>query len=129
MSEKNTYKKEEHLKSRKAIDELFSAGKVIRAGKLKAFYLFRQELDLKVGVAVSKRNVKLAVKRNLVKRRMREAYRLNNQALKLQLNRNNLGLEIMFVYNSQQILEYQEVEEKIKVILTRLSEQGEFVAE
>ena len=127
MSTKNTYNKQERLKSKKAIDALFSSGKVINESPVKAFYALNGEGDLQVGMAVPKRNIKKAVDRNLIKRRMREAYRLNNQALKLLVENKKLGLDIMFVYNSQQILTYQELEGKIKVILKRLSELSEFV--
>lgn len=121
---KNTYGKHEKLKSRKLIEELFKKGKSINASPIKAIYNVNAEISdcpIKVGVSVPKRNIKLAVNRNLIKRRMREAYRLNNQALKL-MCKESKGLNIMFIYHSSQILSYQEIESKIKVILRRLTQ-------
>lgn len=129
--ESNTYTKQEKLKSKKAIEQLFKSGKTIKAYPLKAIYIPKDVIDninLNVGVSVSKRNVKLAVNRNLIKRRMREAYRLNNKVLKQVLNENNKGFDIMFVCHSSQILSYQEIEDKIKVILNRLTELSEVVS-
>lgn len=123
---KNTYGKNEKLKSKKTIEELFRKGKIINAYPIKAVYISQFEIfdkPLSVGVSVPKRNIKLAVNRNLIKRRMREAYRLNNQALKL-MCKDGFGLNIMFIYHSSQILSYQEIEAKIKVILNRLTQES-----
>ncbi|MDF1673496.1 MAG: ribonuclease P protein component [Vicingaceae bacterium] len=129
--ERNTYSKEEKLKSKKAIEQLFKSGKTIKAYPLKAIYISKDVVDncyLNVGVSVPKRNIKLAVNRNLIKRRVREAYRLNNKDLKQALNANNKGLDVMLVCHSSQILSYQEIEDKIKVILNRLTELSEVVS-
>lgn len=126
---KNTFGKQDKLKSKKAIDLLFKKGKSINAYPLKAIYLPKnneKEGDLNIGVSVAKRNIKLAVNRNLIKRRMREAYRLNNRSLK-ESCAGKKGYNIMFIYHSSQILTYQEIETKIKVILNRLTELSELV--
>jgi len=132
MERNNKFLKQEKLKSKKSIDLLFSKGKKVNAFPIMAIY--DEKLDsglgnLSVGVAVSKKNIKLAVNRNLLKRRMREAYRLNNEELKNHLKQSERGLNIMFVYTAKQILTYGEIEEKIKVILTRLIELSEVAGE
>lgn len=129
-SKQHTFGKHEKLKSKKTIDLLFNKGKVINAYPIKAIYHNKEVVGavfINVGVSVPKRNIKLAVNRNLIKRRMREAYRLNNEALKLQLKKQGVGYDVMFIYHSSQILSYQEIESKIKVILTRLTELGAVV--
>lgn len=129
-TERLTFSKAEKLKSKKVIESLFKKGKVINAYPIKLIYLPKTSIEnsrINTGVSVPKRNLKLAVQRNLIKRRMREAYRLNNQALKLQLKKQDKGLDMMFLYSSKQILSYKEIEEKIKVILTRLTELSEGV--
>ena len=128
---RHTFGKAEKLKSRKTIELLFKKGKTFNAYPLRIVFQQKESVEegyLNVGVSVPKRNVKLAVTRNLMKRRMREAYRLNNGALKLQLKNKGIGYDIMFLYGSKQILEYKEVEEKIKVILSRLIELSETVS-
>ena len=128
----NTFSKKERLKSRKTIDLLFKEGKAINAFPYRAVYMPKQEKSevlLNAGFVVPKKNIKLAVNRNLMKRRMREAYRLNNKALKLLLENREVGLDVMFIYLGKQISNYQETEEKIKVILTRLTEGSEVVSQ
>ena len=121
-----------HLKSKKSIDLLFQKGKSININPIRVVYLPKQEpsnIPANVSVAVPKKNIKLAVNRNLIKRRIREAYRLNNSDFKTHLSTNEIGLDLMFVYNSKQILPYVEIEDKIKVILTRLIKLSEVVSE
>lgn len=75
-----TYSKKDKLKSKKAIEQLFSEGKAVTAYPLRLVYLeytFDDGIQFKTGVSVSKRNFKNAVDRNRIKRLLREAYRLN----------------------------------------------------
>jgi ribonuclease P protein component len=121
----NKYSKSEKLKSKKAIDDLFSKGKAINAFPIRAIYTKKpipENVSINAGVVVSKKNIKLATNRNLIKRRMREAYRLNNHALKTYLNEKDTELDIMFIYSSKEILPFVTIESKIKALLTRLSE-------
>jgi len=128
MEINNRYPKDEKLKSKKDIDALFSKGKFINAFPLRVIYLPKITSDkalINMGVTVSKKKIKLAVNRNLIKRRIREAYRLNN----IELKKSKLELNLMFIYTSKQILPYKEIEAKIKVLLTRLIELSEVVSE
>ena len=130
METNNKLSKNEKLKSKKAIDLLFNQGKTIHIFPIRAIYKQKElstQIPVNIGVAVPKKNIKLAVNRNLLKRRMREAYRLNNNELKNHLKKVGIELNIMFIYTSKQISSYKEIEEKIKVILTRLIELSEAV--
>ena len=74
------YSKQDKLKSKKLIEQLFTEGKSVTAYPLKLIYLkteFEDDSILKTGVSVSKRLHKTAVDRNRIKRLLREAYRLN----------------------------------------------------
>jgi len=132
MKINNKYPQNEKLKSKKAIEILFSKGKSINAFPLRVIYILKSEntdTQINAGVTVSKKNIKTAVKRNLIKRRIREAYRLNNTELKNQLKKADLEINIMLIYTSKEILPYKEIEAKIKVLLTRLIDLSEVVIE
>ncbi len=121
----NSFPKTEKLKSKKDIGNLFSSGKRVNNFPLRAIYSYKVETSnssINMGVSVPKKNIKLAVNRNLLKRRVREAYRLNNNGLKKALEDSNQQINIMFIYSSKQICTYQEIENKIKVTLNRLIE-------
>src|SRR5471030_2413656 len=77
-----TFKKEERLCNKKLIDELFHNGSSFLCYPFKASWLIIDEprqIPAQILFSVSKKRFKRAVDRNLVKRRMREAYRLNKQ--------------------------------------------------
>ena len=126
------FSKNEKLKSKTAIELLFSKGKSINAFPLRVMYLKKNNSTgtmVNAGVSVPKKNIKLAVDRNLLKRRIREAYRLNNNELKIHLKKTGVEFNLMFIYTSKQILPYKEIEDKIKVILMRLNELSEVVGQ
>ncbi len=72
-----------------------------------------------VMVSVPKRNFKRAVKRNLLKRRIRESYRLNKEIL---VAPQGCRTNILFVYVSKDIKEYSYIEYKLKEILAMVSQ-------
>jgi ribonuclease P protein component len=81
----HTYPKAEKLKSKKLIDTLFIEGKSVKSFPLRMVYietpLSTDAYMVQAGVSVSKRNFKLAVSRNRIKRLMRESYRLHKDLI------------------------------------------------
>ena len=81
---KHTFGKQEKLKSRKLIGKLFEEGKSIKKFPIRLIYLQTEhtsDILLQASFSVPKRNFKKAVDRNRIKRLLREAYRLEKQAL------------------------------------------------
>jgi ribonuclease P protein component len=68
--------------------------------------------------SVSKRNFKKATTRNLVKRRMREGYRLNQTML-----HTNETLHLAMIYSAKEVHDFRFIEEKLILGLKRLSEK------
>ena len=64
---------------------------------------------------VPKRNFKRAVKRNLLKRRMREAYRLNCAPLE------GRGLNIFFFYVAVKEESYESIEKSIRSLIADMA--------
>ena len=69
-------------------------------------------------VSVSKRFFKRAVKRNRIKRQLREAYRLNKHILKPTTG----GLNIAFLWVSNDLIPTQKVMERMQNLLTKINE-------
>lgn len=93
---------------------------------LRVVYLPVEELegtDAAILVSVSKRRFKRAVKRNRVKRQIREAYRLNKQLLTTLLAEKRCSLAIAFIYLSDQLSESSLIEERMKIALARIAEK------
>ncbi|MDP2890142.1 MAG: ribonuclease P protein component, partial [Bacteroidota bacterium] len=104
-----TLHKEERLCSQKLIEELFNSGDSFLSYPLKVVFLkteLPQPQPVQAAFTVSKRNFKRAVKRNLLKRRIREAYRLNKPAFYQKIAAKEIQLAIMFVYIGKDILEF-----------------------
>ena len=122
----NTYKKSERLCSKKLIKELFNKGSSFYLYPYKIIFL-KAPLEVnsdQVLFSVPKRNFKKAVDRNKVRRRSKEAYRLNKQLLQ-----GGNYLLIAYIYTAKEILDYSVIEEKLKSILLRLHKDNEKVDE
>jgi len=116
--------KNERLHSGKLIDKLFAEGKRRVAGCLVANYMVLENSDLPAHVqmmaVVPKKRFKRAVHRNLLKRRIREAYRLNKHELHKHLKNSGKRIIVAFVYRQNEILSYQEIEKSVIAILKHL---------
>jgi len=118
-----TFHKEERLCSQKLIEELFSSGESFLSYPLKVVFT-KTELPAKypaqAAFTVSKRNFKRAVKRNLLKRRMREAYRLNKPSFYAAIIEMNLQIAVMFVYIGKDMAEHAQIEKSMVSALKKI---------
>jgi len=122
MPARFTLGKNERLKRRKVIEQLFREGKSVPGNPVRAHYLFGSPLsnNLQAGFSASARQFKKAVDRNRIKRLMREAYRLQKNELHEKLVEKKLQLAVFFIYTGKEIPVYKTVDEKITVLLNKL---------
>ncbi len=113
---KASFSKKEKLKSKKLIEQLFAEGKSVSAYPLRLIFMettFVEDVKLKIGVSVGKRNFKKAVDRNRIKRLLRESYRLQKH-----LYFNNITTQyafmILYIGNDKPI--YKHLETKMKLL-------------
>lgn len=72
-------------------------------------------------VSIPKREIKKAVKRNLIRRRIKEAYRKNKNQLYECLDSLGISVNVVLVFRKNDVPDYQETEHAVKDFLTRLS--------
>lgn len=120
-----TFTKEERLCNKRLIDELFHNGSSFLCYPFKASWLLMtepQEVPVQIVFSVSKKRYKRAVDRNLIKRRMREAYRLSKQQqLYDQLNNADKRIILSVAYIGKEIAPYELIEKKMLKLLTQLN--------
>lgn len=122
----NTLHKSERLDKKKVIEKMFAGGsRSFSVFPLRVVYLPVEELaaDASILVSVSKRRFKRAVKRNRVKRQIREAYRKNKHMLLDVLAARQCRLAIAFIYLSDQLADSTLIEERMKIALARIAEK------
>ena len=103
---------------------MFSKGKSFSVFPIKVLYDFvdAAETPLKAGVTASSRHFKKAVQRNRIKRVMREAYRLQKQPLQQALAEQQKSLGLFFIYVGKELPVFAEVEQKMQVVLKRVTD-------
>lgn len=121
---RKTFTKAERLHEKKLIQQLFNEGSSFFKHPFKVVYLPVKRGDgprARILVSVSKRNFKKAVDRNRIKRLIREAYRHNKHILSPEFaTPKDESLLIGFIYTGKNLPDFQEVEQKIMLILQEL---------
>lgn len=121
VNRKFTFPKQERLSWKRHIDLLFANGRSFVAFPLRVIYLPVEEDALpapaSVLISVPKKKFKRAVKRNLIKRRMREAYRIHKQELFDALANNRQRMLVAFLYLDKEILPFSEIEKVMQKAL------------
>ena len=118
-------KKNERLRSKNDIDKLFTSGESFVIYPFRIVYKFsdsNSSFKASILSIIPKKRFKRAVKRNLLRRRTREAYRLNKDTLLDNLP-NNRTLNIAFLYISNELYDYSVIEKKMKESLVRLNKE------
>ena len=119
------YSRNNKLKHRKKISELFENKQSVRSPLFRVLFSFGANAeDIQIGVAVPKRNVRKAVDRNRIKRLIRESVR---KKLFIEWNANlpKSYAELMFIYQGRPKTTFTKINEEINECFNRLEKTSE----
>ena len=114
---RNTLPKKERLCGKTAISELLAKGKHGNVPGMRYLCLRRKDAEItRIMVSVPKKSFKRAVKRNLLKRRIRESWRRQKHMLSVEGN-----IDILFMYAVKEVLTYEEIYAAVGQIIENLN--------
>ena len=128
MDNRHIFRKTERISFQKEIDLLFNQGKAFTSFPLRIVYLEQKPFSgttVSVLISVPKKRVRRAVKRNRIKRLIREAYRLNKTSLIKNYGEKESGLLIAFLFIGNELCGWKEVETAMQEALSILKGRKE----
>ncbi len=131
VSNQFTLGKDEKLKSRKQIDQLFAEGKSFAVNPFRVYYVVNVPIaigrsmvnELQFGIGVGAKIFTKAVDRNRIKRLVREAWRLQKNELKEKLKASGKQLNVFFIYTGKELPDFKTVKDKVAVALKKLADK------
>jgi ribonuclease P protein component len=121
--ERQTFGKNEKLCRTKLIDEIFKNGSVFYTRQFKVAWIVSSislPSPAQIAISVPKKSFRLAVTRNLIKRRIREAYRKRKQILYNFLSEENIQLAFILICRNNIIPDYTAAEKSVEEVIEKL---------
>jgi len=121
-TQKETFRKSERLCSRKTINQLFDKGNVFYMPLFKVVWMINPvetEFPVQVAFGVLKKGFRRAVDRNLLKRRMREAYRREKPKLYEKTDLLNVRIAFIIIFRQNRIPEYFEIQKSMSEMIDK----------
>ena len=90
---------------------------MVKSYPIRLHFIFHEDSDLppcQAGVSVSKRHFKRAVDRNKIKRKIREAYRLNKHDFVYSLKKEGKRVAIMMIFSGKEMPHFTEIDLSVK---------------
>lgn len=122
----NGFSKINRLTSKTQIQRIFTEGNRLYEPPFSVLFLNNINTDdsnLQIAISVPKKKITSAVKRNLIKRRIREAFRTQNENLISQLEKHDRKIILMIIYSDTKPQNFSLIKSKISLTLQRLSNQ------
>ena len=113
---RHTLPKKERLCGKTGISKLLADGKHGNIPGFRFCYMSGNQMEYnRIMVSVPKKIFKRAVKRNLLKRRIRESWRLQKESL------NATGVDILFTYSTKEILKFEDIQAAVAKIIEKIN--------
>lgn len=120
--DKYTFSKHERLKSKKEMSRIFTNGIFFYSELMSLGFSKNETHDChKIAISVPKKLFKSAVKRNKIKRLIRESYRLNKQLLYKNTEKEKGFFNLIFIYKVKKIASYQEIQQNVIQLLKKVN--------
>lgn len=120
------FSKSERLCSKIVIEKVYNEGKSIKRYPFLLKYAehsFEDGEPLKIVFTVPKRRVRKAVKRNRIRRQIKEIYRLEKDEIKQLLVKKNKALALFLIYTGEQEVEFKFLKQKLTALLSELKKE------
>ncbi len=116
------FSKKERICKQNDFQYAFSKGEMIKHFPFRCIYIIRpsDKLQIKIGISVPKKTIKLAIERNRIKRLIREAYRVNKHLLHDYFQQQSIELLIIFVYIYKNKYSFNEMNKQVNALLNKI---------
>jgi ribonuclease P protein component len=121
---RETFHKSERLCSRKIIASLFDSGNIFYSPLFKVIWqktVLNTSSPAQIAFSVSKKGFRGAVTRNLLKRRMKEAYRKNKHILYNYLIPEKIQIAVIVIFRGNDVTDFHTIEKSIVEMLENLT--------
>ncbi len=122
----NSLKKHERINSSSDINRLFERGESFYEKPFVIYFLTNEnpkKTPIRILISVPKKKISKAVNRNLIKRRIREAFRKNKHSISEFCRQKQIAVDIAIIYSQNTIEEYNNIEKKIVLSLQSLEQK------
>lgn len=117
------FPKSERIKSKIVIDKVFKEGDLIKKYPFRLKYTTSENKKTQILFSVPKRNIKSAVKRNRIRRQIKEIYRLNRTDLLQKIESKEMNLALFLIYTGKENEDFHFLQSKLKVVLKELEDK------